>query len=217
MPPPSCRTTRTANQKSKLKNQKSPAILSPSQIPPALTRLAAPTGTDRYRAGKSLIATAERHPDRLYPHFAALVALLDSPSNIIRWNATRILSFLAPVDTENKLDQLLDRLLTPIQQHHMISAANAILDTARIALAKPYLLPRILPEILSVESATYETPECRNVCIAHTLDALKLLWPTVRNDPAVQSFIRRQTTNPRHSAAKRAQLLLARKTARHVA
>ena len=184
--------------------------LSPSQIPSALTRFSAPIGTDRYNAGKSLIVTAGKFPDRLYPHFHTLATFLSSESNIIRWTAQRVLSLLAPVDTDHHIDRLLELYLTPIHGHQMISAANSVQGAARIALTKPHLLPRILPEILSVASATYETPECRNVAIAHALDALKLLWPTVKDNSAVQHFIRQQTTNPRHSAAKRARTLLIR-------
>jgi hypothetical protein len=184
--------------------------LSLAQVPRAVTRLSAPTGTDRYAAGKSLVATAEKLPGRVYPHFDALVPLLSGDNKIVRWIVIRLLSLLAPADTSNRLDRLLEQYLAPIQEATMITAANTLQGAARIVQAKPHLLPRILPAMLAVESATYETPECRNVAIAHTLDALKSLWPIVRNEPQVQAFIQRQTANSRVSAAKRARELLAR-------
>jgi hypothetical protein len=190
------------------KTARSPRTLSPSQITSAVQRLAAPAGTDRFAAGKSLIATAEKYPLRVYPHFAALAALLGTDSKIVRWNVQRLLAALARVDAHNKIPPILDAYLAFIQGTNMISAANAIVGAAQIARARPELLPRILPAILQVESAAYETPECRNVAIAHALDALESLWPAVGQDSQVRAFVERQKTNPR-AAARRACALLA--------
>jgi hypothetical protein len=192
------------------KNTPKPRTLTPAQIPLALERFAAPAGTDRYAAGKALVLTADKAPDRLYPHFDALVPFLSSDTNIIRWNALRILAALAPVDSCHKLDALLDTFFAFITGANMISAANAILACGTIARARPDLLRRIVAAILQVESATYETPECRNVAIAHTLDVFTSLWPVIAHKPAVRAFVQRQQSNPRPSAAKRAKALLAR-------
>ena len=182
--------------------------LSPAQITDAVKRLAAPTGTDRFAAGKSLIATAEKYPLRVYPHFAALAVLLGTESKIVRWNVQLLLAALARVDAHNQIPSILDAYLAFIPGPNMISAANAILGAAQIARARPEFLPRILPAILQVESAAYETSECRNAAIAHALDALESLWPAVGQDPAVRAFVERQKTNPRPAAARRARALM---------
>ena len=195
-------------KKASAKPVRSPRTLSPAQITHAVKRLAAPTGIDRYAAGKSLITTAEKCPLCVYPHFSALAVLLGSESKIIRWNALRILAALARVDTGNKIAGILDDYLGFISGGNMISAAHAIVGAGHIACARPEFLPRILPAILQVESATYETPECRNIAIAHALDALKALWPAVGGKAAVRAFVERQKANSRPTAARRAWALL---------
>ncbi len=191
-----------------VKKARSPRTLSPAHIVNAVRRLAAPGGTDRFPAGKSLIATAEKYPFRVYPHFAALAALLGTESKIIRWNVQRILAALARVDVRNKIPGILDAYLAFIRGPNMISAANAIVGAGLIAQARPDLLPRIVPAMLHVEQATYETAECRNVAIAHVLDALAALWPAVGSDAAVRGFVERQKANTRPAAASRARALM---------
>jgi hypothetical protein len=190
------------------KPSRSARTLSPAQIANAVKRLSAPTGTDRFAAGKSLIATAEKYPIRVYPHVDALAALLGTESKIVRWNVLRILATLARVDASNKIAGILDDYLAFIRGGNMISVANAIVGAGQIARIRPDLLPRILPAILQVETAAYETPECRNVAIAHALDALQALWPVVGQDAAVRAFVERQMANPRPAAARRARALL---------
>lgn len=166
-----------------------------------------PKGTARFAAGKALVATAEKDADRVYPHFETIAALLGSDSQVVRWNVLQILARLAPADQAGKVEGVLDAYLAFIHGGDLISAANAIDGAARMTLAKPSLLDRTLPAMLSVKNATYATPECRNVAIAQTLDALAKLWPHVRSRSDVAAFIRGQQANTRAAAARRARQL----------
>jgi hypothetical protein len=194
----------------KMKAKKVVRALTAGQVGRAVARLGAPTGTDRYNAGKELIVTAEKFPERVYPHFAAIAGLLGTEAKIVRWEVQRILSLLAGVDVENRMEPLLGEYLAYIRGTNMISAANAIGGAGIIALAQPALRGRIVPAILEVEGAVYETPECRNVAIGHALEALGGIWETVRGDAAVRGFVERQKANTRAAVAKRARELLAR-------
>jgi hypothetical protein len=171
--------------------------------------MAAPSGTARFAAGKALCVTAEKDPGRVYPHFAAIAALLASDSKIVRWNSIRALAALAPVDSDRKLEAVLDAYLAFIRGSNLVSAANALRGAGKIAISRPDLLDRVLPPILGVEGATYETPECRNVAIGQALEALRELWRSVRRRPAVAQFVRRQRSNPRAAVARRAARLAA--------
>jgi hypothetical protein len=172
------------------------------QVSAAVQTMAAPSGTARFAAGKALSVTAEKDPSRVYPHFAALAALLESDSKIVRWNALQIVALLAPADTDHRLDALLDKYLAFIRGSNMVSAANAIRGAGQIARCRPDLLDRIIPAILEVERAIYETSECRNVAIGQALDALRELGPSVCRRPAVAGFVRRQRTNTRAAVAR---------------
>ncbi len=62
----------------------------------------------------------------MYPRFDFLSHLMESGNRILQWNARRILGHLASVDSEGRIEQLLDRYLAPVTGHEMISPANAI-------------------------------------------------------------------------------------------
>ncbi len=184
-------------------------MLSRAQVSAAVRTMAAPSGTARFGAGKALSVTAARDPGRVYPHFDTIAALLYSSSKVVRWNTLQILGSLAPVDADAKLDRILDAYLAFIGGGNLISAAIAIKGAGQIASARPDLLDRVVPAILGVEVATYETPECRNVAIGQALDVLSELWPSVRQRSEVAEFVRRQRCNTRAAVACRAAQMAA--------
>jgi len=197
--------------------KKSVRILSPAQVAAAVATMAAPSGTARFAAGKALVASARQDPARVYPHFAAFVPLLAGASKVVRWNALQILAALAPADTAHQLDAHLDTYLSFITGGNLVSAANAIQGAGLIAQARPDLAARIIPAILAVESATYDTAECRNVAIGHALDIFAALdAAAVARDPSefstrvlvradVVAFILRQQANTRPAVARQAR------------
>jgi hypothetical protein len=211
-------TTKTA-PRAKRPAKKPVRILSPAQVAAAVATMAAPSGTARFAAGKALVATARQDPARVYPHLATFVPLLAGASKVVRWNALQVLAALAPADTGRQLDAHLDTYLAFITGGNLISAANAIQGAGLIAQARPDLVDRIIPAILAVESATYETAECRNVAIGHALDTFTALdAAAVAREPGefsarvltradVVAFILRQHTNARPAVARHAQQL----------
>lgn len=195
-------STRRKPPRKKPRQGQSTRMLTRAQVSAAVRTMIAPSGTARFAAGKALSVTAEKDPSRVYPHFAALAALLESDSKVVRWNALQIVALLAPADTDHKLDALLDKYLAFIRGSNMVSAANAIRGASLIARCRPDLLDRIIPAILEVERATYETSECRNVAIGHALNALSQLGPSVCRRPDVAAFVRRQRSNTRAAVAR---------------
>lgn len=184
--------------------------LTPAQLSRVIRAIAEPSGTARFTAGKALIVTAEKFPERVYPHFDAIAPLLRSESKIMRWTAMLALAPLAEVDADRKIDTVLDAYIAFIHGGNLITAANAVKCLARIARDRPDLLDRVLPSILDVENATYETPECRRVAIGQTLKAIKEMGGEVLRRPDVTAFIRRQVSCPRAAVAMLANQLLRR-------
>ncbi len=205
----STKSSKAPNKATKTKTKPVVRVLSESQVAKAVETMSASSGTARFAAGKALTVTAAKDPARVYPYFDAIAALLASDSKIVRWNAMLILPLLAPVDQDGKLPAILDAYLSFIRGSNLISAANAIGGAGKIAASRPELLDRILPAILEVEGATYETPECRNVAIGQALDALGEVWSNVRGRAEVASFVRRQLTNSRTAVARRAEKMAA--------
>lgn len=196
-------------QRKKLRKRPTVRTLPHAQVPAAVKTMAAPSGTARFAAGKALCATANKEPGRVYSHFDAIAALLEGESKIVRWNAIQIVASLTPVDTDRKMDAILDTYLAFIRGSNLISAANAIQGAGQIARGRPDLHNRIIPAILGVERATYETPECRNVAIGKALDALRELGPSICRRPEVVAFVRRQMANTRVAVARCAERMTA--------
>lgn len=171
-----------------------------------LAGLGAKKARIKFGAAKSLELLSRQSPELLYPHFDFFAAMLGHENQILKWNAMLTLANLAPVDSEGKLDLILDAYLSPIAGSQLVTAANTIRGAARIAVAKPYLAQRIARAILRVEHATYPTPECRNVALGHALRAFAVL-PSTR---AIRAFATRQLTNPRPATAAKAAKLLRR-------
>jgi hypothetical protein len=153
---------------------------------------------------------SEQAPDLLYPRWDSLVRLLENENAFLRWGSTQILGNLAAVDREGKLEPVLDRFFAPILGPEMIGAANAIGAAATIALAKPHLADRIVKEILKVERASYQRPECRNVAIGHAIKSFDKVFGHVKNRRPALAFVTRQLDNPRPATRKKAQKFLKR-------
>jgi hypothetical protein len=90
----------------------------------------------------------------------------------------------------------------------MIAVANVIGAAAEVGLARPDLAGRIAREILKVETACYQRPECRNVAIGHAITALHRFFPSITRKQPVMRFVYRQYDNPRPATRKKAEKFL---------
>ena len=172
--------------------------------------LASPQARTKYGSAKQLVRLSEGDPGLLYPRFDFFTHLMEGDNRIFRWNASRIVGHLASVDSEGRVDQMLDRILAPITGHEMIGAGNAMQGAADIALAKPYLADRIAREIVKVRNARYATPECRNIAAGHAIQALDRFFEHVQKKKPGLAFVESELQNPRPATRKKAGKFLAK-------
>ena len=153
---------------------------------------------------------SQKIPVSLYPRFDFFAKLLGADNNFLKWDAARILANLATVDSEGKLEPLLNRYFRPIRGPAMITAANIIAGTATIALARPDLADRITRAVLKVERANYRTAECRNVAIGHAVESFNRFFGllSAKEKAAVIRFVRRQLANRRNAVRTKAAAFL---------
>lgn len=170
--------------------------------------LSAKNARERFGAIKTLRDVSEHAPDLLYRQFDFFVDLLRHENRILKWNAMLILGDLAPVDEERRIDRLIDIYLAPIAGPYLIDAANTMRGATAIAAAKPQLADKIARQILKVEHATYDTPECRNVALGHAINSFERLFPLAVGKAAIQRFVLRQAENPRAGTRKKAEKFL---------
>lgn len=180
----------------------------PESLPEIFDGLQAEPARMKYGCLKILRVLSEKNPGVIYPYFDRIAHLLDSENTILKWGAIIIIGNLSTVDSRNKIDGLLDEYLRPISGPVLITAANTIGGAAKIVRAKPHLAERIIRALLQVETAKFQTTECRNVALGHVLKAMELFYPQAGDSQVLIDFARRQIRNRRNAVKQRAGAFL---------
>lgn len=162
----------------------------------------------KYCCARNLIAIAKEDPARLYPHIDTFVKLLDGNNNVLKWTAIIIIGNLARVDKEKKVDRLISRLVGFLNAGKLITANNATMALAGIAITKPQYQKQITEELLKVEHYDYDTDECRNIAIGKVIEAIGSYSSQLKDKKAVIEFAQRQTNNTRNATRKKAERFL---------
>lgn len=184
-------------------------IKKPREIAALVEALKVEKRAVKYGYEKVLRLVSERRPDLVYPYFDDFVILLDCDNNFLKWGAIMTVANLTAVDTEQKFEGIFRKYYAPVVGPTMVTAANIVGSSARIALAKPDLVEPIAREILKVEKAKYQnkgalSPECRNVAIGQAIDSFDEFFEMIENKAAVIRFVKRQLKNTREKVAKKA-------------
>lgn len=180
-------------------------IKNPELLSELLEGLSADKARIKYGCAKILRIISEKKPEILYPRFKFFIKLLDSDNNFLKWDAILVIANLAAVDSKNRFEKIFKRYFSPISGPVMITAANVIGGAAKISLAKPELTGRITKELLKVEKARYQTTECRNVALGHTINSFDQFFDKIRDKKPVASLIKKQLKNTRPGTRKKAE------------
>ena len=146
----------------------------------------------RYGCAKVLMDLSEEHPEKLYPYFDSFIDLLDSKYRILTWNALAIIANLTRVDTDKKFDAIFDKYYSFLDNDYMVTVANVVGNSGKIALAKPYLIPKITEELLKVEdisTSPHLTEECKMVIAEKTIKVLDLFFDRIDQKERVICFV----------------------------
>ena len=97
-----------------------------------------------YKVLQELIALSEK-TNELYPFFDRFVEMMEHPSNsFIRTRGIRLIAYQAKWDQENKIEAVIYRWLTHIEDEKPITARQCIKDSVIIARYKPELSSMII-------------------------------------------------------------------------
>ena len=146
----------------------------------------------RYGCAKVLMDLSEEHPEKLYPYFDSFIDLLDSKYRILTWNAFAIIANLTRVDADRKFDAIFDKYYSFLDNDYMVTVANVVGNSGKIALAKPYLIPKITEELLKVEdisTSPHLTEECKMVIAEKTIKVLDLFFDRIDQKERVICFV----------------------------
>lgn len=169
-------------------------------LPAVLKGTSSSKAAIRYGCGKVLMQLSAEHPEQLYPHMDFFAKLLDSKYRILTWNAIATIANLTKVDEKRKFDILFDKYYSFIHDEYMVTVANVVGNSGKIASAKPYLIEKITNELLSVENiptTPHLTEECKRVIAEKAIDTFDLFFDKIKNKEEVMSFVKRQHNSPR--------------------
>jgi hypothetical protein len=180
-------------------------------LPIVLNGVSSSKAAIRYGCAKVLMDLSEEHPEKLYPHMDSFMNLLDSKYRILTWNAMAIIANLAKVDADKKFDAIFDKYYSFLDDAYMVTVANVVGNSAKIALAKPYLIQKITNELLKVENISttpHLTEECKRVIAEHAIKSFALFFSDIEQKEKVISFVAKHRNSPRKTLRKAAEEFL---------
>ena len=163
-----------------------------SLLPLLLKGLDSSKAAVRYGCAKVLMDLSDEHPEKLYPHFDLFIDLLDSRYRILTWNALAIIANLTRVDADKKFDAIFDKYYSLLNNDYMVTVANVVGNSGKIANAKPYLIPEITDELLKVQELStgpHLTKECRRVIAQQAIKSVDLFFDKIDQKERVLSFV----------------------------
>ncbi|HLN45676.1 MAG TPA: hypothetical protein VK209_08220 [Candidatus Sulfotelmatobacter sp.] len=184
-------------------------------LPIIIKGVESPKAHIRYTCAGLLVNLSEKHPEKLYDHMDFFVGLLDSNYRILKWNGMAAISNLCKIDVKKKFDMIFDKYYSFLNDEYMVTVANVVANSAKIAQAKPYFVPQITRELLRVQeihTTPHLTEECTRVINEKTIECFDKFF-TIMNDKEkanAVSFVKRQLDSTRASLRKEAQLFLKR-------
>ncbi len=165
----------------------------------------------RYRCGKVLMDLSEEYPDKLYPYMDFFIKLLSSKYRILTWQAMFIIASLTKIDKNNKFDAIFDKYYSFINDEYMVTVANVVGHSGKIALAKPHLIPKITKELLKVENiktTPHLTDECKKVIVENAIKSIDMFFPQIENKNEVISFVKKHATSSRKTLKTKSEEFL---------
>ncbi len=180
-------------------------------LPIVLKGVSSSKAAIRYGCAKVLIDLSEEHPERVYPYMDFFVDLLDSKHRILTWNALAIIANLARVDKNKKFDAIFDKYYSFINDEYMVTVANVVGHSGKIALAKPYLVDKVTDELLKVENISttlHLTEECKRVVAEKTIKSFNLFFDKIKQKEKVTSFVKNHLNSPRKTLRRTAENFL---------
>ena len=182
-----------------------------SLLPTVLDGVSSPKAAVRYGCASVLMDLSQAYPEKLYPHMDSFIALLDSKYRILTWNALAMIANLARVDDNRKFDAIFTKYYSFLNDEYMITVANVVGYSGKIALAKPYLTQRIADELLKVRrisTTPHLTEECKRVIAEKAIESFDVFFNQIDNRKKVVDFVKSQLNSPRKTLKIKAENFL---------
>jgi len=165
----------------------------------------------RYGCAKVLTDLSAVHPGKMHRYMDSFISLLDSKYRILTWNAIAITANLAKVDKDKKFDAAFDKYYRLLNDEYMVTVANVVGHSGKIALAKPYLIDKITNELLKVDNVSvtpHLTEEGKRVIAEKAIKSFDLFFERIKQKKRVVSFVEKHASSPRKALRAAAENFL---------
>ena len=171
-------------------------------IPEILDGISSSKPAIRYSCAKVLMDLSEEEPEKLYAHMDFFIKMLESKYRILTWNAIITIANLTKVDSEKKFDSIFDKYYSFLDDEYMVTVANVVGNSGKIALAKPYLTQKITDKLLKVENISitpHLSEECKRVITQHAIKTFDLFFSQIEEKDKVISFVKKHLNSSRET------------------
>jgi len=180
-------------------------------LPQIVNGVSSSKASIRYGCAKILTDLSKAYPNELYRYMDSFISLLDSNYRILTWNAMAIIANLAGVDKDKKFDDVFDKYYSFLNDEYMVTVANVVGNSGKIARAKPYLINKIANELLKVDdlSATpHLTEECIRVIAEKSISSFDMFFDQIKQKRKVIHFVEKYASSPRKTLREAAKNFL---------
>jgi hypothetical protein len=180
-------------------------------IPEIISGISSVKPTIRYGCGKILMDLSEEQPEQLYPYMDFFISLLDSKYRILTWNAMCIIANLTKVDRQNKFDSIFEKYYHFLKDEYLVTVANVVGNSGKIALAKPHLTTQIVEKLLTIENISttpHLSQECKRVIAEHAIKSFDVFFPQIKQKNKVIVFVKKYVNSPRKTLRKESEEFL---------
>ncbi|PNX46298.1 MAG: hypothetical protein BV457_07965 [Thermoplasmata archaeon M9B1D] len=182
-------------------------------IPEILDGISSSKPAIRYSCAKVLMDLSEEKPEKLYTHMDFFIKMLESKYRILTWNAIITIANLTKVDSEKKFDSIFDKYYSFLDDKYMVTVANVVGNSGKIALAKPYLTQKITDKLLKVENISitpHLSEECKRVITQHAIKTFDLFFSQIEEKDKVISFVKKHLNSSRETLRTESENFLKR-------
>ena len=182
-------------------------------IPEILDGISSSKPAIRYSCAKVLMDLSEEEPEQLYTHMDFFIKMLESKYRILTWNAIITIANLTKVDSEKKFDSVFDKYYSFLDDEYMVTVANVVGNSGKIALAKPYLTQKITEKLLKVENISitpHLSEECKRVITQHAIKTFDLFFSQIEEKDKVISFVKKHLNSSRETLRTESENFLKR-------
>ena len=182
-------------------------------IPEILDGISSSKPAIRYSCAKVLMDLSEEEPEKLYDHMDFFIKMLESKYRILTWNAIITIANLTKVDSEKKFDSIFDKYYSFLDDEYMVTVANVVGNSGKIALAKPYLTQKITEKLLKVENISitpHLSQECKRVITQHAIKTFDLFFSQIEEKDKVISFVKKHLNSSRETLRTESENFLKR-------